>query len=188
MELGSRGYLVSANEFDRADGALQMQGRWTFGSDDFMQILTRSDGTPDPGNCCGETLNGIEFFAFDGSDSMSITQRVNGVTTSLGSLGIDIDAGDVFDFLITDDGDSLLFQLTELGGDGSTGTLMANSTEDFAENFLVFHNRESGRTSFLDDVVVSQAQAVPEPASIAVWTLIGMALAAFGYVRNWRKK
>ncbi len=71
LQLNSRGYLVSANEFDPANGGLRLQGRWTFGSDDFMQILTRSDGTP--AGSYGETQNGIEFFAFDGGDSMSIS-------------------------------------------------------------------------------------------------------------------
>ncbi len=81
-----------------------------------------------------------------------------------------------------------MFQLAEVGGDGTTGMLTANSTQAFADNFLVFHNRENGRTAFLDDVVVSQLQAVPEPASITIWSLLGLGLAGFGYFRIRRKK
>jgi hypothetical protein len=171
LQLNNRGYLVSADQFDPANGGLRLEGRWTFGADDFIQVLTRSDGTPDPGNCCGETLNGIEFFGFV-NDTMSIGTRIGGgAKTTLSSTGIDIDPGDVFDFLITDDGDALTFELSELGGDGSYGMLTANSTQVFADNYLVFHNRETSRTSFLDDVVVSRLQAVPEPSTILIWSL-----------------
>jgi len=183
LQLDNRGYLVSADQFDPADGGLRLEGRWTFGSDDFLQVLTRSDATPDPGNCCGETLNGIEFYGFV-NDNMQIRSRIGGTTTTLGSGSIDIDPGDVFDFLITDDGNALTFELTELGGDGSYGMLTANSTQVFADNYLVFHNRETSRTSFLDDVVVSQLQAVPEPTTLLIWSL----LAGLGVGLGWRRR
>jgi hypothetical protein len=184
LQMTGRGHLVSAQQFDPADGGIRVEGRWTFGSDDFMQVLTRSDGQPSGG--FGETLNGIEFFAFDGNDQMSISQRVNGVSTNLGTTAIDISAGDVFDFLITDDGDNLLFQLTQVGGDGTTAQLVGASSQSYAQNFLAFHNRESGRVAFLDDVVVSSLQAVPEPASVAIWLFVGVVTAGTWWKRRCR--
>ena len=63
--LVARGYLVTVDQFDpELVGPLCVSGEWTFvttGDADFLQILLRSDGEPDPGNCCGETTSGIEF-------------------------------------------------------------------------------------------------------------------------------
>jgi hypothetical protein len=168
---------VSAQQFEPTNGGLRIEGRWTFDNDDFMQVLTRSDGLPSGG--FGETFNGIEFFAWDTNNTMSITQKVNGVGTNLGTMGIDINVGDVFDFLITDDGTNLLFQLTQVGGDGTTAQVVGVSALNFAQDFLVFHNREGGgNTAFLDDVVVSRLAAVPEPAGMSIWSLIGIGLFA----------
>ena len=49
---------------------------------------------------------------------------------------------------------------------------------------------------FFDDLIfadtfaeaVGQAAVVPEPASVAIWTLLGLGLAGFGFCRARRKK
>ncbi len=175
IQLVGRAHLVTQNEFNPAvGGALRVEGRWTFGNDDFMQILTRSDGLPSGG--FGETFNGIEFFAFDGSDTMSITRKINGAGVGLGSTAVSIAAGDVFDFLIEDDGTNLLFKLTQVGGDGTTATITGLSNQVYAQNFVAFHNRESGRTAFLDDVVISRVIPEPATAMMGLFGLAGLAL------------
>ncbi|MEX2214726.1 MAG: PEP-CTERM sorting domain-containing protein [Phycisphaeraceae bacterium] len=176
IQMAARGYLVTQANFDPvANNGLQIAGRWTFGADDFMQILTRSDGQIDPGNCCGETLNGIEFFAFEGN-SMQISRRVAGVNTVLTSGGVDILPGDVFDFLITDDGTNVTFLLSQVGGDGTTAFLSTSDSTSYALDRIVFHNREGGHTSNLDDVFITALVAVPEPASLMLLLIGGGAI------------
>lgn len=168
IQLNGRAHLVTQNQFLPTDFGLRIEGRYTFGSDDFLQVLTRSDGTP--GGSFGETLNGIEFAVIDASNTMSISRKINGASVSLGSLSLDVTTGEVFNFLITDDGNRLTFALTQLGGDGTTAQLSAVSNQVYLQNFVVFHNRENGRTSFLDDVVISQ-MFIPEPATATLGLL-----------------
>src|SRR5439155_837930 len=64
LQLQNRGYLDTLNQFDPANGGLHLAGAWTFDASgsDFLEILTRSDGTPDP-TSFGNPLNGIRFSA-----------------------------------------------------------------------------------------------------------------------------
>mgnify|MGYP002623760887 CR=1 FL=1 len=53
-----------------------------------------------------------------------------------------------------------------------------------------FNNNPNSSLSFyaLSDPLTVQAAPVPEPASIAIWSLLGLGLAGFGYYRVRRKK
>ena len=195
MELEGRAHLNSAMQFDPTDpgiGGFTIRGQWEFVSgDDFMQILTRTDGVPAGG--FGETANGIEFQAVaTGSDNVTITARgagsVSGVAGN-GSMPGGISGGDIFDFVIMDDGTNLSFELTRVSNPADTILVTATSNYAPASNLISFHNRESGRRSNLDNLVIeSQSLTVPEPASVAIWSLIGLGLAGFGYHRVRRKK
>ena len=161
IRLTSRGHLNTVQQFDPALGGLKITGTWEFGSDDFIQVLTRSDGTP--GGGYGETNNGIEVYAHTGSNQLQIrgkggatvTGAVNGVFS--GNVG----NGTTYYFEFTDDGTNLSATLTEVGNPAKTATATATSTSVMGSNLVVFHNRENGRTSFLDDVLIMSSGLPP---------------------------
>ncbi len=68
------------------------------------------------------------------------------------------------------------FDLDALGYSGFTLTSIDFGTAGSA----------SGNTAIF--AVSGTAAAVPEPAPIAIWSLIGLGLAGFGYYRTRRKK
>ena len=169
MQLQGRAHLNTVQQFDPTaqPAGLEITGTWKFLSgDDFFQVLTRSDGVPDPGNCCGETRNGIEFYVF----GTGFTIRNKGsaavagvsVTKSANFAGT---ANRTFDFKIVDDGLNLAFSMVNVNDPTMWAMATATSTSVMPTNYVVFHNRESGRRSDLDDVTI---EITPEPATLAV--------------------
>lgn len=162
-ELVARGHLVTSGEFDPAEGGLRVSGDWTFantGDVDFLQILTQSDGVPDPGNCCGETQNGVEFFIATDSGNLTIRTRGSEIgiaQTTTGSLG-PISQGQSFFFEITDDGENVTFTVTQTDDQSRTATVEGTvEFDNVNRNHVVFHNRESaGRTVYLDNVTIER--------------------------------
>lgn len=166
MRLEGRGHLNTAQQFDPLDpgvGGLKITGTWEFGNDDFLQILTRSDGTP--GGGYGETNNGIEMFAFTGNNQVLIRGRGGASVTGGGAVNLPggIPNGGIFDFEFTDDGTNLSATLTQVGNPANTATVTATSTSDMPTDLIVFHNRESGRVAYLDDVVVESLTLLAGP-------------------------
>ena len=135
-----------------------------------MAILTRSDGIPKP-DSFGETLNGIEF-QINGNDFISISAHVDGEVTALADpVVIQIDDGDVFEFLVLDDGANLSFTIQEVGGEGRRVTVIAVSALEYDKNHVVFHNREAthgSHTAYLDDVTVAAQLSESEPKDIEI--------------------
>ena len=172
MELQGRAHLNTVQQFDPSDavnvGGLKITGTWQYiTADDFLQILTRTDGVPS--GSYGETQNGIEFRAFGHNESIEIGSRgaasVSGVVSGLMPNGIG--ANDVFDFEITDDGSDLSITLTRQSNPSDTVTATGTSSYAPATNLISFHNRETGRRSNLDNVVV-ESLTIPEPATLAL--------------------
>lgn len=161
LQLINRGHLVTRGEFDpELVGGLSITGEWTFGAtDDMLQILTRSDGEPDPANCCGETTSGIEFFAYAENEEVQI--RTRGGDLTVGNViqdgAITLDVGATYEFSIIDDGlGQLSFSLQEQGNPANSVSLTAELTMDNSpNNHIVFHNREGGRTSYLESVTIA---------------------------------
>ena len=171
IELVGRGHLITAQQFDPVPCGIKITGRWTFvDNEDFLQILVRSDGLP--AGTYGETANGIEFFLnqndtvknlqirSQNDNTITVTQDTMGQLTSAG-------AGQAFDFIIEDKGNGQLsFTMTQVGNPGNTATATATVTSDnSAQNFIVFHNREGGHASYLDNVSITQF-CTPAPLSI----------------------
>ncbi|MFW6163406.1 MAG: PEP-CTERM sorting domain-containing protein [Planctomycetota bacterium] len=173
IELTGRGHLATVDEVDPTQGpvGLRITGEWTFVSgDDFFQVLTRSDAQP-AGNW-GETANGIEFQAMAHNESFTIRSRGPAGVSSVAvdkSAAFNIAGGDTFAFTITDFGDDLSFLLTHVNEPDNWAAATAYSTTSRDDNYIVFHNREAGRRSNLDNVRID---LVPEPATVG---LLGLA-------------
>ena len=185
IRLQGRGHLNSAQNFAPGSpgvGGLKITGTWTFGSDDFLQILTRSSGTAS--SPWGETTSGIEMFAHTGNNQLQWNTRgsaiISGGTSVVLPHGIDLD--DVFSFEFTDDGFNLRATLTEVGNPLNTGTITGTSSFASATNLITFHNREaSTKVAYLDNVLVTSLNRVPEPDSAALALL---AIVALGVCRR----
>jgi len=178
MELQGRAHLNTVQQFDVSNHpfGVVITGTWQFADDDDMlQILTRSDGQPS--GSWGETNSGIEFYLAQWQPS-SFTIRGRGgaaIANLVRTINLSISPNDTFDFEILDDGLNLSFTLREIGDPNSWAVATAQSTTDMPYDYIVFHNRESGRRSNLDDVLI---QSIPEPAALTLLALGGLGLAA----------
>ncbi len=166
IELVGRAHLNTVQDFNPATlGGLTVRGRWTFQSgDDFMQILTRSDGTPAGGY--GETNRGVQFLASETSTANNVSIGGAGGASVTGPVNsnLTILAGETYDFQLVDSGNGLSMLLKQVGGP-KAAVATAASTSTFATNLVTFHNRESGRVSHLDNVVI--AAGLPEALALA---------------------
>ncbi|MEK6239635.1 MAG: PEP-CTERM sorting domain-containing protein [Planctomycetales bacterium] len=168
MEFRNRGHLVSQTQFNPISGVRRITGQWTYiagsgSSNDYLQVLTRSDGVPGGGS--GETQNGIMFLAHPtftgpGGGALQIVKFQGGVGMSLTpEVNMDINVGETFNFRIYDNGHHVSFRFEQVGGDASTGQIRATATQQFATNHLVIHNREfnngSNTLSYLDNLQVA---------------------------------
>jgi len=173
IELQGRAHLNTVEQFDPANYPLGMviTGTWQFADDDDMlQILTRSDGQP--AGSYGETNRGVEFYLYQ-PDTNSFTIRGRGgasVANVVRNVNLSISPNDTFAFRIFDDGTNLSFDLRELNDPNSWATATATCTTNMPLDYIVFHNRESGRRSNLDNVLIVD---IPEPGSLA---LLGLGL------------
>ena len=177
LEIVNRGHLITTQQFDPfVVGPLAISGTWVFPKTglpdgDFMQILTRSDGIPDNSNF-GETKNGILFMAnANGNGNLQIVSMVNSVGNLLATMPFHFVANQPYAFTILDNGINLSLTLSELFGTHSSSTLTATSSNVYAQNHVVFHNREANNgngheLAILDNVVIeSLTPPVPEPSS-----------------------
>jgi hypothetical protein len=148
LRLINRGYLVTVDEFDPLTvGGLRISGRFTFTpstSEDVFTVLTRTDGVPDPNHCCGGAQHGIQVSLGDpGSPGTLEIQGRGAVTCDYAViLDLDVNPGDTFDFVVSDDGLNVSITVTEVGGDGITSTLATTCTTASPANHVAFHNRE----------------------------------------------
>lgn len=78
-------------------------------------------------------------------------------------------------------------QLGEVGGVTETGLTQPNNPNRW---LIQFNNSQTNALPFyaLSDPLAVSAAAVPEPTSVAIWSLIGLGLAGFGIYRARRKK
>lgn len=163
IRLVGRGHLNTSSQFNpESVGGLYITGKWTPRSDeDFIQILTRSSGTP--AGQYGETSTGLEFYLEQTSSNPMIRGRTVDIT-----LGATIQTGKIrleknktFNFTVIDGGtawdNQLSFRLTQ--ADDPTNSVVVSAQLNSAiaaTNYVSFHNREgSVRIADLDDVSIS---------------------------------
>lgn len=166
IQLVGRAHLNTLNQIDPAAvGGLTVRGRWTFQSgDDVMAVLTRSTGTPD--TSFGETTGGVQFTATETNPVGSVNIGGRGTASVTGGINANLTilAGETYDFQAVDSGSGLSFVVKQVGGP-KAGVATAFSTTNMATDFVTFHNRESGRVSHLDNVVI--AAGLPEALALA---------------------
>ena len=172
LTMTSRGYLTTVGEFDpELVGGLCITGEWTFvAGDDFIQILTRTDGVEDPDNCCGETNSGVEFYASDPNETVTIRAR-NGdhtVENVVQTGAITVNQGTTYLFTVIDDGlGALSFALEEKDNPANATLITATLAADTSDrNHVTFHNREGGRTSQLEHVTIKSL--VPQTSGFQI--------------------
>ena len=177
INLTNRAHLNSAAQFDAtAAGGLRVTGEWTVvgAGNDFIQILTRSNGTP--GGGFGETQTGIVFLAFtshvgEAPNLMAIGGTGVGPVTSAGSLTIT--PGTTYLFDVADNGTSLTFTLALKADPTQSRTITAPATSYMGDGLVVFHNRElccgGNHTARIDNVSIAGTVFVPNtPPTVSV--------------------
>jgi hypothetical protein len=151
--LVNRGYLVTVAEFAPSTlGGIRISGDWTFAgaADDFLQVLTRSNGMPDPLSPFGEAGEGIEFLAFtsavfENPNAVYILGRgaANGtVKTTSESGSLVVRPGGRYHFEIADEGTQVKFTVTDAANPAQSRVITATSPYAGAANHVLFHNRE----------------------------------------------
>lgn len=184
IELRNRGMLNTAQQFkpdDPAVGGLRISGQWTFTiSLDYMEIHTRSDGTPS--GTAGEVANGVEFTVNNEDPHAQILLR-NGQPTevlAVSATTLANTATGTFNFVATDDGNNLSFLVQEVGNPSNSVSVSTTFANVFASNLITFHNREfrtfQSNVAFLDNVKI-ESLTLPEPSSAAL-ALIALTIGA----------
>ncbi len=168
IQFVGRGHLNTVDHFNPSEGGIRITGVWEYGDDDFMQVLTRSSGAPS--GRFGETSAGIEFFSYTRDNSFNIWGRGGAAVTSSGpvSLPQGLNPGELYAFELTDDGFNLTATLTEIENPANTATVTATSDYVSPTNLVTFHNRENGRTAFLDDVLIENFEVQSDYVDIDV--------------------
>lgn len=152
--LRARSHLVSRGQFDPYTiPGLTIRGRWRFagtgGSQDFMQILTRSDGVPT--RPFGETQNGLEFAIDPGSNQIDIRSRGPRITVGPPNMtmgnGLVLSTSGTYEFDIVDAGTTATITVRDVSpGAVSPARYLTVTVPVLAssatENRLVLHNRE----------------------------------------------
>ena len=84
-----------------------------------------------------------------------------------------------------------------LSGDSSAGEVITNTLEltlpdsytgSLDNVFLSFKNRAGGNAQLHFDDVSASANIIPEPTSVAIWSLIGLGLCGAACRRMWRRQ
>lgn len=192
IELTNRGYLVTKRQYnpDRFGGII-ITGQWTFrGSEDTFHLFTRSD-VLSAQNQLDETIEGLEFslsMAANENEPVlpDITCRGDGLSLqhlrTMGSLHIQ--KGDTFAFIIIDKGTlGVSLTLTQVGDPSNKATVRgALNFHNTTHNYVVFHNRASGKpgydTACLDDVAIAVCGESTEsisPILVGYWSFSGTA-------------
>lgn len=165
IQITNRGWLYTADQFPPgAAGELHIQGTWTLNDyRDMVDVMLRSDAVHN-GTFNGIPRNGVACTLDPKNDRMYVVVYVDAVGTLLTNVLCVANAGETFRFDIYDDGQSVHYRVTEIGGDGTTVDVVVPCTTGFALNHAVFFNRENQEgphTAFLDNVRIERTPPPP---------------------------
>ena len=159
--LEGRALVSTKGQFDpRRIDNLRVTGSWRCKTvDDYMQILTRSDGVPT--EKFGETRSGLEFNAEFGGNTISIRARGTDIATGrlafAGQGTLPLAPGVTYDFEIQDLGNTASFTVWARGNRNiwrRVNTSVTRSNQ--ASNRIVFHNREGSKhKAHVDDIQIT---------------------------------
>jgi hypothetical protein len=197
VQLVNRGHLNTLNHFQPGApgiGELTITGEWRFDSSiDVMAVLTRSDGTPNPGQGFGETSFGLKFQTRADDGVVLISTRTNGSSNILAQSVIGALTGlttTTLDFVIKDDGFNVSYSMTDQSDPSNTAMVSTTEGTAFASNLVTFHNRElllGTNISYLDNVSIQSS--VPEPSAALLISAAGVfaiALRGWPHFRHWQ--
>jgi len=144
--------------------------------------------------------------SFNDTDRAANAYTVNGNSTDIGLFLLDGTTKLADDVADLNNGPDVFFDLTEelstftgpvatgssrtFGDPGNTNIEHGRSDRTNGQWWQQFNGPQTNQWHFyaLSDDLTIQAQVVPEPASIAIWSLIGLGLAGFAVFRARRKK
>lgn len=179
-----RNTLSSLATFDPTNDAVTITGRVRVANNDgHFMIFTRVNPTTD-GTINGFYHNGLYATLNNQSNVVTLNKIQNKAGTQIASQSFAIANGDVYDFIVTDDGTTLSATFTQFSGanPGSTTTISDNSftfTPSATSDRVGFTHRE-GRQDFLDFVTITDdpVNLVPEPQTglLAVVGIMGVCL------------
>ncbi len=173
LRFQGRAFLNSIDDWDPVTDPVTVSGRWEFGNiDDFLQIATRSEGVPN--SFPHENKNALELWIRPSAGEFRIHQFVNGSELNIFTMPISIQAGDIFDFEVFDDGSSFSVNLTEVGGEGVSAFASVNTALDTGFKKVTIHNRETAAMfGYLHEITIEN---VPTPgASMVMLSAAGIA-------------
>ena len=122
---------------------------------DYFQVFTQSDAVRD--EVTGEIKNGVEFNIHSGTGELRILSRGGVRVEQIGASTLGrIDAGQQFDFQITDDGENLSFLVFEKGSPERRAYVKAKVLGDsINKNRILFKNRNANDgVATIDDIKI----------------------------------
>ncbi len=160
LTITDRGYLTTTSQFNPAAGVLRVTGEWTFvtvSDGDFMQIATRSDGTP--AGSTSELQNGVECLYSTAGGSLTIVSRGAAVVANAVNGTLAAAQGDTVLFDLVDDGNHITCTARNRNG-GALAVATATSAFAPAASRVTFRNREreggNDHVAALDNVQIEQ--------------------------------
>jgi hypothetical protein len=165
VEFIRAGNLATRAAFAPAD-PLEVAGSWTWSADGLpvnAHVLTRYKADPTSVTGVGVT--------FDPDDGLFIVAYLNGSGTVLARATLSVDPGDTYRFLVRDDGRHVSVHAEEVGGQGETVDLAAETSLATGGSQVAFR-ADAGTflgtaRLMLDDVRVGPPGAESGPASEA---------------------
>lgn len=167
VKITARGHLNTVQEFDlNSDaslvGGLDITGQVKFAyASDFLQLLTRSDGTPAGGY--GETKTGVEMLSSYADKKISLQKRgLSFTSTEHFNNGANFapTLNEYYNFRLLDSGGSTgntYFEITSLDGSQSWSySYRYTGMPTTEKNLVTFHNREhSNSCLYLDNIKIA---------------------------------